>query len=404
MNLRKTLKLNKKITITVVFIISFIILYLSFLNSSLIAPNTREPPIVQFIGFALLIIGFFYFFINLSQSKVNEVIFNFNSPNENTIITILIVLMCGTYFIPPITFSEMIIAWEQVPVLNYVRGIIFLVGCAFVPGSCIFALIFPKSTLHEKFNIEPFFVKIIIYPIITFAFLGTIILIFDKLGFVREIFAFALFLTILALYIFNIFIQKHRNQGFASFKTTKISVSKNTAFMLFAALCVIIIALGIISHTKYLSELDGYRAISYSNFIGTTEANSIKIYNTYTYYWSCISFGLNALSGLPAININALLAPFLYLIILSLYLLMKSFFQSKKEIYAILSTLLAITFSSLFYIFQNDIAHERISLFVFDGLFTFRYKSFALILLIISLSLFIAAPVINAFTGTSTLA
>ena len=131
----------------------------------------------------------------------------------------------------------------------------FLVGCAFVPGSCIFALIFPKSTLHEKFNVEPFFVKIIIYPIISFAFLGTTTLVFDKLGFVREIFALALFLTILALYILNLFIQKHRNQGFAAFKASKISVSKHTAFMLFVALCVIIIALGIIRRNGIFTKL-----------------------------------------------------------------------------------------------------------------------------------------------------
>ena len=209
MNHEKTLKFNKKITFTIVFITCFIILYFSFLNSSLFFPSEQSPPIILLIGFALLIIGVFYFFLNLSKSKINENLFNFKSPNENTIITILIVLMCGTYFIPPITFSEMIIAWEHVPVLNYVRGIIFLIGIAFVPGSCIFNLIFPKSTLHEKFSIEPFFIKIVIYPIISFAVLGTITLIFDKLGFVREIFSFALFLTILALYFLNIIIQKH---------------------------------------------------------------------------------------------------------------------------------------------------------------------------------------------------
>jgi len=76
----------------------------------------------------------------------------------------------------------MVIAWEEISVINYIRGIVFLIGIAFVPGASIFNLLFHNSKLHEKFQIEPFFIKIWLYPIISFALMGSYSLILDHVG------------------------------------------------------------------------------------------------------------------------------------------------------------------------------------------------------------------------------
>ena len=318
--------------------------------------------------------------------------------NENTLMIILVCLMIITFFIPPITFSEMITAWEQISPMNYFRGIVFLIGIAFIPGYSVLNLIFPENRIAEKFNVEPFLIKIILYPIISFTLIGTLTLIFDQMGLPRSNFSLILFLTILALFFLKIVVTRHRSKKFQLFKINYITISKHTTFILFASLCVVIIAFSIFTNAQYLAKVDGYRAISNSNLIARSVDEAIDISDPYYTYWTYIIFGLQSLIGIPAINVNAMLFPFLYLFILSIYLLTKAFLGYKKTNQAILSTLFIITFSSLFYILQNDPPLERVSYFVYDGLFYFRYKSFALILFIVSLS-FVLITIKNSSLG-----
>ena len=329
--------------------------------------------------------------MSLVQTKKNTIVLNVKILNEHTIIVFLIVLMLGTFLIPPISFSELIIAWNQITPLNYVRAITFLIGCAFVPGSCIFNLLFPKSSLHEKFKVEPFLIKIVIYPIISFTFLGSITLISDQLGLIRNAFSPVLFLSIVLLFILNLIVERRRGNSLKILKKTEIAISKYTIFILFLALSIIIIALSIHLETKYFFEVDAYRAISYSTSIGRVETKPTDMFYTYAIYWNYIVYSLSSLSGIPTININVMLLPFLYLFILSLYLLIKTILSNLKEIYAILSTMFVMTFSSLFYFFQNELAHDKVSWFIFEGVFRFRFKSFALILFFISTALFVIA-------------
>ena len=293
--------------------------------------------------------------------------------------------MALSFLISPVTFSEMIVDWSQISILNYIRGIIFLIGIAFVPGSCIYFILFPEDPLHQKFDVEPFFIKIIIYPVISFSFLGFITLILDAIGISRIHFPLLLLISILSLFLITIGISKHRDKPIKLLKPIHISISKYTAFILFLGFSVIIVAFGLHTHTLYLQENDGYRVIRDSAFIATDLGD---LYKSYGIYWAYISFGLHSLTGIPIININAMLFPFLYLFVCALYLLFKSFLQSKHTIYALLATIFAITFSSLFYLFQDIPPHERISFFIFDGLFNFRYKSFSLILFLVSVSIF----------------
>ena len=129
-----------------------------------------------------------------------------------------------------------------------------LIGIAFVPGSCIYNLLFPNSTLHQKFGVEPFFLKLVLYPIISLAFLGSITLIFDKFEIQRELFSNLLFLSILILYVVSSFFTKPWKKKTRLFKLDNISLSKYTAFIIYLSFCVIIIAFGLHTHTQYLQE------------------------------------------------------------------------------------------------------------------------------------------------------
>jgi len=346
-------------------------------------------PIILLSGFGLFIIGFFYFFFFIIKDKENSVILRLNVLSENTITSILIVLMMCTFFIPPVTFSEMAIDWSQISVLNYIRAIVFVIGCAFVPGSSIFCLLFPNSTIHEKLKIEPFFVKLVLYPLISFTFLGSISLIIDQLGVLRESFSIILFLTIIILHFTKIVKVKKDFKMKHIFNKSEVKISRNTLFVLFLTIAVILIALSIHLHTKYLFGIDGYIAISSSRFVGIPDIQITDYLYTYTLYWGYIAFSLSTLSGIPAINIMALYFFFVYLFIASIYLFFKAFLSDLNDKYAILATIFATIFSNMFYIYGNYISLERISFFTFDGIFNFRYKGFAVILIIISMTLFI---------------
>ena len=207
------------------------------------SPPGYNAPIILLSGFGLFIIGFFYFFFYIIKDKENNVILRLNVFSENTITSILIVLMMCTFFIPPVTFSEMAIDWSQISILNYIRAIIFLIGCAFVPGSSIFGLLFPNSTIHEKLKIEPFFIKLVLYPLISFTLLGSISLILDQIGLMREYYSLILFLIIIILHFIKSvkFKKDFKNKHF--FNRSELKISRNTLFVLFLTIAVILISL-----------------------------------------------------------------------------------------------------------------------------------------------------------------
>ena len=61
----------------ITFIISFIIIYFIFLINNYVIPEGYEIPIIPFIGFALIIIGFFYFFIKLNPERIKTYTFKY---------------------------------------------------------------------------------------------------------------------------------------------------------------------------------------------------------------------------------------------------------------------------------------------------------------------------------------
>ncbi|GAJ23098.1 unnamed protein product, partial [marine sediment metagenome] len=82
---------------------------------------------------------------------------------------------------------------------------------------------------------------------------------------------------------------------------------------------------------------------------------------------------------------------FIYLFVTTLYLLMKAILHDFKEIYIVFSTILVVTFSELFYIFNTNLTQAKygFSSLIFDGILNFRFKSFAIFLVLISMALFV---------------
>jgi len=382
------LKLFKKFVIPI-YIVCFIILFFTFLYTFHVLPEGLGAPIILLSGFGLLIAGVFYFFFVLIKDNENKIILRLNIFSENTITTILIVLMISTFFIPSITFSEMVIDWGQIPVLNYIRSIVFVIGCAFVPGSSIFCLLFPNSTIHEKLKIEPFYLKLVLYPLISLTFLGSISLILDQLRIMREFFSLILFLTIIILHLLKIVKFRKDFKIKHILNRTEVKISRNTLFVLFLTISVLVISLSTHLHTGYLFGVDDYIALSASRFIGLPDIQITDIFTSYTLYWSYITFSLSTLSGIPVINIVVLYFFLIYLFTASIYLFFKALLGDLNDKYAILATIFAIIFTSLYLIYEDNGVFERISFFTYDCLFILRYKGFAIILSIVSMTLFI---------------
>ena len=349
------------------FISIFIVLYILFLIQFYIIPNDFKISIIILSGFAIIIIGIFYFFLKINS--YNKIIARVNILEENSIKTILIVLMVVSIFIPATSFSDMIIAWSQIPIENYVRAVLLLIGALFVPGACIFNIIFPNNIIHERLGVESFLVKITIYPIISLIYLGSVTLILDFIGFTGDFILLFLFFSFIFLFYLDIFFQKKHGTKI-KIKKSEITISRDTFLILLIGLGIVIIALGVLlSSHQYILAGDRWRGISSASLIGEGDFGSSQ--NTYTKYWGCISFGLSALCGIPYINTNVLLFPFLYLSITSIYLLIKILLKNMNKKFFVLSSIFAvIMFDSIKLIFQ------------------FSLHSFAFFTLFISLTLF----------------
>jgi len=129
--------------------------------------------------------------------------------------------------------------------------------------------------------------------------------------------------------------------------------------------------------------------MSSSRFIGLPDIQITDEFFGYTIYWGYITFSLSTLSGIPVINIMVLYFFLIYLFIASIYLFCKAILGDMDDKYAILATIFATIFSSLYLIYENNKVFERISYFIYDGIFNMRYKGFAIILMIVSMTLFI---------------
>ena len=351
-------------------------------------PNNYAVSFVLLIGFSIVIIGFFLF-INLNLDKDNFNLVQIRLPSENSIKVILMIAMTISLLIPPISTHETIIVWSKVESSHIIRAIIIIIGTAFLPGANLYSLFLSKSKLHEKFGIESFFLKISIYPLLSFSFLGVSVLMLDQFGLARKFFDLVLFILILNLLILDFIFQKVK-KDFNSFKPQPINISMYTSIILIISLGITLVAIGIQIGMYYLIPGDSWIGLAPANYIGTSDGSPIdwgRIWSHYPIFWSYTSFGLSVLCGLPYFNTNVLLAPFSYLFITTSYIMMKTILYKLKESYACFSTILLSIFSTLFYI-STDYGHGDAPGFIFDCEFIFYYKSFSYILLFISIAIF----------------
>lgn len=215
------------------FIFVFIVAFLLFLTQIYIKPFNYfdRMPFLLYIGFAIIIVVFFSFMI-FELDNENKRLLKFRFLSENSIKIILMIIMSITIFIPPISFTTTVIDWNQVGIFNYFRAISFLIGCLFLPGANLFKIFFPKNTFHERFKVEPFIIKITLYPLLSLMFLGISVLILDQIGLlVRELFILILYLLILVLFLIDLIIQKMRDINI-EIKIVEINISKYTFMIL----------------------------------------------------------------------------------------------------------------------------------------------------------------------------
>ncbi|MHA1284445.1 MAG: hypothetical protein ACTSQP_18245 [Promethearchaeota archaeon] len=255
--------------------------------------------------------------------------------------------------IPPVLSTTTIIPWNQVNTLNYFRAFIFLIGLAYLPGSCIYNIFFYKDNIYETLKVNSYIFKITLYPLISFNFLGISVLILDQIGFIREMFPFFLFLIIIGLFLVDLIISTKRKKKL-SFNFNIIKISKSNLLIFIFLIGFFFLSFGIQCSVQYLYVGDAWAATKSAFYIGRlniTFYEDTNYYHYYPFFWGYISFGLSVMSGLPYININTILIPFCYIYITSTYILIKTILEQFQEKYILLSTLFVLILQNYFYIF-----------------------------------------------------
>lgn len=353
-------------------------------------PNGLKLSLFFLAGIATLIIGF-YIFINLNHNEEKAFVLKFKGLSENLIKLILLLLIISSLFITPVYGPRTVVLWSRLSTLHYIKAIISLIGCAFLPGANIFSIFFPNEKLSKRFKVEPFLLKVTIYPILSFCFLGVSVLILEILGFLSDTIIRFLITLILGLFLIDFIIQKFRDIKI-NLNTVNMEVSKHTGIILIFAFGIMLISLGILINTQYLIIGDSWVGMVSANYIGHSNFDSFdeNIYSGhYPMFWGFIIYALSVISGLPFVNINVLLAPFCYLFITTSYLLLKAILYNNKEKYAVLSTIFMSCFLGFSYFF-SDYRSEvgRLGIVALCE-FYLIYKTFGFFLFFLALAIFI---------------
>jgi len=253
----------------------FILIYMIFFIYLYIIPYNRIVSPVLMIGFIIIIIGIFIF-INLKNPNDNSNLFSFKFLSENSIKIVLLLVVGFCIIIRPISSPYSIILWKKVNFFNYVRAIGMIIGVAFLPGACIFNIFFHNNKLHQRFNVEPFLIKILFYPLLSFSFIGISVLIIDQIGITnRNLFTLILVLIIVCLVVLDIFIQKQRG-GVLNFKNETVCVSKFTFLIILIAIGIICITIGVHLSLHYIIPGDSWAGLTFTKYIGFSKTNALE--------------------------------------------------------------------------------------------------------------------------------
>ena len=368
------------------FLIFLVIIITSFTIVKLVYFSL---PITLLLGFCVIIISTF-FFINTDHNKKDIFSYQIKFLPENILKILIFSLMSITLIIPKGIYLSTIIIWENVGILNYIRGFIVLIGMGYLPGACFYKILHPSDNLHQRFDIEPYILKITLYPLISFGLIGLIVLLFNQLGLTGDILAILLYMMNGALVCSDLVLQKIREKKITT-SMIYIKLSRGSIFILIFALGILLISLGVFFGTGYLIIEDSWVGVQPAHYIGHPNLNPITniiYYDSYPVFWGYIIYGLSSLSGIPYINVNAMLALYNYLFITSTYILMRTILHDFKEKFVVLSTILVSLFSGFFF---NTIVSENqiLSIFIFVSEFYFIYKSYSFLLMIMFIAFFI---------------
>ncbi|MFX1317305.1 MAG: hypothetical protein ACFE9T_15690, partial [Promethearchaeota archaeon] len=288
--------------------------------------------------------------------------------------------MTISLLIPAISSHELITLWSELSFFNYFRAFVYILGYSYVPGSLIYRIIFKNDPIPEIFNINPFIIKITLYPLISFGFIGISVLILDQINLDGQLIGTLLLIIVISLFLIEIILEKKRSSSI-NIKFTEIAISKYTSIILLLAFGIATISIGFQINWEYLISGDPWDVIKYATYVGNVEKNPLDISN-YPNFWGYVTFGLGISSGMPFINLNTLLAPFSYLFITSIYLLMKALLYQHKTKYVIFSTILISIFSGI-------LLNPLVSPLIFVSIYYYIYKSFSYFLLFVSMAIFI---------------
>lgn len=385
------MKSKRKIVFNLIIIILIsiiILLYFNFLISFYIIPNNSENPILLFFSFFIIILCVFFVFMSLSFIKNNRHVIKMKFINENTIKFILLMLMIASFLIPNVDFSNSIISWSEIPIMNYIRLFVLIISCAYLPGSCILNLLNLRLDNIKKYNIDIKIFKITIYPLISFPVLGIIAMIFDFFDISRSIIILGLFCFIIILVLLDFLIQYLKEPTKKiDFSLVEMEIGKTSIIIFFIIIAIILSSFQIFIESKYLLETDAMKSASYSYFIGTK--NSGSLFRLSSAFWGYITFSLSTLCGIPAINLLAFLFIFSYLYVTTFYIFIKVILSDLGERFALLSILIFLINSCLFLGFEINTGRFHTSPLAEYGYYYFTYKGFSFYILFISLALFI---------------
>ena len=300
-------------------------------------------PVTLLIGFSIIIISTFLF-VNKDHNKENLFTYQIRLLPENIIKILLFTFISIPLIIPEGIYPSTIVVWENVGILNYMRGFFVLIGMGYLPGACFYKILHPRDNLHQRFGVDSYILKFTLYPLISFGFIGLVVLFFNQLGLTGEIIAVLLYLTSGVLLISDFVLQKIREKKI-NVKIACIKSSGYTLFIILFALGISLISLGVFFGTGYLIIEDSWVGVQPAHYIGDPNLNPIVdiiYYDSYPVFWGYIIYGLSILSGIPYINVNAMLALYNYLFILSTYILIKTILNDFKEKYVVLSTILVL--------------------------------------------------------------
>ncbi|MFX1311076.1 MAG: hypothetical protein ACFFHD_00475 [Promethearchaeota archaeon] len=386
--------------ILIQFVLSIVILsYLGYLFYFIffIWRNYVPTRLIDNISILLFIFSSTMVFIgtnllyNISNNKERYFVINFKTIPRNYFKIILLILIIFIITIPPISNISTVVDWDQVSFPTLIRGTCLILLCSFLPGANIYNLFLSNLDLKNLFKFNTFLLKLTIYPLLSFGFIGCVVLILDQIGLTENSITSILFFIIFGLLILDILVYYFRTP-LTYIRSNELKFSKGSLFILLIGIAIAILALTVHFSVGYLIPGDSWTGVRSAVFIGIKNESPIELgYKVdYPLFWGYTIYGLSKISGLPFINTNAILAPFCYLFVFSIYFFIKSLLSNQKGNYPVLATFLVTIFSSLFIgtLYDNSLL-GGISEFIFYNEFYFFYKTYAYCLLFFSLALFV---------------